>query len=95
MLVKIINEKIIQEENSSNGIVDFLNAIQNYDGITELDAKMVNTLIDRIEVQYNSLISNKINEFKFSAFKNDVSINIIQEKLILEIYKLINDAFNK
>jgi hypothetical protein len=51
--------------------------------------------IDRIEVQYNSLISNKINEFKFSAFKNDVSINIIQEKLILEIYKLINDALIK
>ena len=51
--------------------------------------------IDRIDDQYNSLISNKINEFKFSAFKNDVSINIIQEKLILEIYKLINDALIK
>ena len=50
---------------------------------------------DRINDQYNSLISNKINEFKYNAFKNDESVNIIQEKLILEIYKLINDAFNK
>ena len=51
--------------------------------------------IDRIDDQYNSLISNKINEFKFGAFKNDVSVNLIQEKLILEIYKLINDALIK
>jgi len=51
--------------------------------------------IDRIDDQYNSMISNKINEFKFNAFKNDVSINVMQEKLTLEIYKLMNNAFNK
>lgn len=48
--LKTIENKIIEEEKSSKGAVDFVNLIKDYKGIEKLDRKILNSLIERIEV---------------------------------------------
>lgn len=45
-----INKELEEQEKNNNGAVDFINHIKQYQGITKLNAKIVNSLIDRIEV---------------------------------------------
>ena len=45
-----INEELDKQEKNNKGTIDFIKLIQQYQGITKLDAKIVNSLIDRIEV---------------------------------------------
>ena len=45
-----------------------------------------------IEFQYNSLINQKISDFKLTSFKNNVGLQLMEEQLKLDIYHIINDA---
>lgn len=45
-----------------------------------------------IEFQYNSLITQKISDFKLTSFKSNVGLQLIEEQLKLDIYQIINDA---
>ena len=45
-----------------------------------------------IEFQYNSLITQKISDFKLSSFKSNIGLQLIEEKLKLDIYQIINEA---
>ena len=49
--------------------------------------------IDKIVDEYNNNIILLINEFKQNSFKNNTSIQLLEEYLKLDIYTLINDAF--
>ena len=49
--------------------------------------------IAKIEDEFNRLIVSKVNEFKIDSFKNNIGILLIEEKLKLEIYSIINEAF--
>lgn len=48
--LKNIESQIIEEEKSSKCAVDFVNLIKEYKGIEKLDRKILNSLIERIEV---------------------------------------------
>lgn len=45
-----IESKVKEDEENKNGAVSFINIIKQYNGIEELDRKILNSLIDRIEV---------------------------------------------
>ena len=45
-----------------------------------------------IEFQYNSLITQKISDFKLSSFKSNIALQLIEEQLKLDIYQIINEA---
>ena len=45
-----------------------------------------------IEFQYNSLITQKISDFKLSSFKSNIGLQLIEEQLKLDIYQIINEA---
>ena len=49
--------------------------------------------IAKIEDEFNRLIVSKVNEFKIDSFKNNSGILLIEEKLKLEIYSIINESF--
>ena len=49
--------------------------------------------IAKIEDEFNRLIVSKVNEFKIDSFKNNIGILLIEEKLKLEIYSIINESF--
>jgi hypothetical protein len=49
--------------------------------------------IAKIEDEFNRLIVSKVDEFKIKSFKNNSGILLIEEKLKLEIYALINESF--
>ena len=49
--------------------------------------------IAKIEDEFNRLIVSKVNEFKIESFKNNSGILLIEEKLKLEIYSIINESF--
>ncbi len=49
--------------------------------------------IAKIEDEFNRLIVSKVNEFKINSFKNNSGILLIEEKLKLDIYSIINDSF--
>ena len=49
--------------------------------------------IDVVEDEFNQKISDKISEFKRSSFKHNSGIQLLEEKVKLDIYSLINDAF--
>ena len=48
--------------------------------------------IDKISDEFNGIINMKINEFKINVFKN-IDIQLIEEKLKLDIFSIINEAF--
>ena len=45
-----------------------------------------------IEFQYNSLINQKISDFKLASFKSNPGLQLIEEQLKLDIYQIINQA---
>ena len=49
--------------------------------------------IDVVEDEFNKKISDKISEFKQNTFKHNSGIQLLEEKVKLDIYSLINDAF--
>ena len=49
--------------------------------------------IATIEDEFNRLIVSKVNEFKIDSFKKNSGILLIEEKLKLEIYSIINESF--
>ena len=49
--------------------------------------------IATIEDEFNRLIVSKVNEFKLDSFKNNSGILLIEERLKLEIYSIINESF--
>ena len=51
--------------------------------------------IDRIEDYYNGVISDKINEFKVTSCKSNPGLELMEEKLKLDIYTIINEIFYK
>ena len=51
--------------------------------------------IAKIEDEFNRLIVSKVNEFKIDSFKNNSGILLIEERLKLDIYSIINESFYK
>ena len=51
--------------------------------------------IATIEDEFNRLIVSKVNEFKLDSFKNNSGILLMEERLKLEIYSIINESFYK
>lgn len=49
--LKVIEAELIEKGKNDAGVVDFISLIKSYQGITELTATIVNTLIDKITVQ--------------------------------------------
>ena len=49
--------------------------------------------IDKIVDEYNNNIILLINEFKQSSFKKNISVQLLEEQLKLDIYSLINESF--
>ena len=49
--------------------------------------------IDVVEDEFNKKISDKISEFKLKAFKHNSGIQLLEEKVKLDVYSLINEAF--
>jgi len=49
--------------------------------------------IDVVEDEFNKKISDKISEFKLNSFKHNSGIQLLEEKVKLDIYSLINEAF--
>jgi len=49
--------------------------------------------IDVVEDEFNKKISDKISEFKQNTFKHNSGIQLLEEKVKLDIYSMINDAF--
>ena len=49
--------------------------------------------IGLIEDEFNKKIMDKISEFKRKSFKNNSGIQLLEEKVKLDIYSLINEAF--
>jgi hypothetical protein len=49
--------------------------------------------IDKILDEYNSNISELIDDFKHNCFKKNIGIQLRQEQLKLDIYTIINEAF--
>ena len=49
--------------------------------------------IDVVEDEFNKKIMDKISEFKLNSFKNNSGIQLLEEKVKLDIYSLINQAF--
>ena len=45
--------------------------------------------------QCNGVISDKINEFKVTSCKSNPGLELMEEKLKLDIYKKINEIFYK
>ena len=51
--------------------------------------------ISKIEDYYNGVISAKIKEFKLTSCKTNPGLELMEEKLKLDIYTIINDIFYK
>ena len=49
--------------------------------------------IDVVEDEFNQKISDKISEFKLKGFKHNSGIQLLEEKVKLDIYSLINESF--
>ena len=49
--------------------------------------------IDKIVDEYNNNIILLINEFKQNSFKKNISVQLLEEQLKLDIYSLINESF--
>ena len=49
--------------------------------------------IDVVEDEFNKKIMDKISEFKLNSFKHNSGIQLLEEKVKLDIYSLINQAF--
>ena len=49
--------------------------------------------IDVVEDEFKKKIMDNISEFKLNSFKNDSRIQLLEEKVKLDIYSLINEAF--
>ena len=45
-----------------------------------------------VEFQYNSMINQKISDFKLTALQNNPSLILLEEQLKLDVYQIINDA---
>ena len=80
--------------------------LENHDDFSEEKKEEIQQIIDslkdeqqnqiaKIEDEFNRLIVSKVNEFKIDSFKNNSSILLIEEKLKLDIYSIINESFYK
>ena len=49
--------------------------------------------IDQILDEYNRSINSLMDEFKQNLFKNNVGVQLIEERLKLDVYTMINEAF--
>ncbi len=49
--------------------------------------------IDTIEDEFNRKIMDKISEFRLNSFKSNSGIQLLEERIKLDIYSLINDLF--
>ena len=50
--------------------------------------------IDQVLDEYNTNISNLINDYKQNKFKDNIGVQLIEEQLKLDIYNLINETFD-
>lgn len=48
--------------------------------------------IDRIDIKYNSMINEKVNQFKMESFKNNSGLQVIEEQFKLDVYQSISDV---
>jgi len=80
--------------------------MKSKENITELEKKQIQNIIDCLKEEqkdqidlimdkYNNKIENYINEFKQNLFKNNVDVQLMEERVKVDIYSIINDAFNK
>ena len=78
--------------------------LENHDDFSEEKKEEIQQIIDslkdeqqnqiaKIEDEFNRLIVSKVNEFKIDSFKNNSGILLIEEKLKLDIYSIINESF--
>jgi len=77
-----IEDELMQKQEKDNGIIDFVNTIKNFNGIKELTAPMLHTLIDKIVI--SEKIKNSHGEYeqkiiiyyKFVGALNELHIEI-------------------
>ena len=56
--LKEVSETLTESYEKSQGVRDFLSLIRNYQGIKELDATIINALIDKIIVSERETIAD-------------------------------------
>lgn len=56
--LKVIEDELLAKGKNDTGVVDFISLIKGYQGITQLTATIVNTLIDKITVQERTKDAN-------------------------------------
>ena len=80
--------------------------MESDENITELEKKQIQNIIDCLKEEqkdqidliidkYNNKIKNYINEFKQNLFKNNTDVELMEERVKLDIYTIINEAFDK
>ena len=62
---------------------------QTIDSLNEEQQHQIAT----IEDGFNRKIMDKISEFKLNSFKNNSGIQLLEERIKLDIYSIINDSF--
>lgn len=94
----------VNEEYHSNLIEDQF-ILENEDKMEEGERIQIQNIIeclkeeqkdqlDQILDEYNNNIQILIKDFKHNLFKNNIGIDLIEEKLKLDIYTMINDSLN-
>jgi len=106
-LKKIYDDKYekyikVNEDYHSN-IIENEFILENEEGLSEDDKAQIKNICEclreeqkdqsnEILYEYNNNIRALINDFKHNFFKTNVGIQLIEEKLMLDIFTMINDA---
>jgi hypothetical protein len=85
-----IKEKEFLLENEENLSEEKKAEIQNIiDSLHEEQKDQIDKIID----EYNNNIILSMNEFKQNSFRKNVSLQLLEEQLKLDIYTMINEAY--
>ena len=85
----IINKEIEEQDKKEQGAVDFIKLVKQYNGITELTSKIVNELIDKIEVSERYINENGEMQqdikifYKFVGTLEDINYKVEKLKPLL------------
>lgn len=99
--VKELSAKVTDQEIKDRSAIDFINMIKNYEGITELTPRIVNALIDRIEISEKAKNEDGSYEqrikiyYKFVGALKTIDFGEVKVKPVMQVRKLICPECNK
>lgn len=96
-----LSAKVTDQEIKDRSAIDFANIIKNYEGITELKPRIVNALIDRIEIfekikKEDGSYEQRIKiYYKFVGALKTIDFEAVKVKPIMKVRKPICPECNK